>query len=194
MYIYSIYAIYTDVNKILSKNLKLEVVGNTHICIIGKNGVGKSTLLKQIYEILKDREDIKVGYMPQTYDDILNKYEYVLDFLSPSGSKEKITKARMYLGNMKFTREEMTSKIKELSNGTKAKLFFTKLVLEENDVLILDEPTRNVSPLSNPVIRKSLREYKGVIISISHDRKFIDEVIDTTYILTELGLMKTEIW
>lgn len=177
-------------NKMLAKNIKLDIIGNTHICIIGKNGVGKSTLIKIIYEKLKDRTDIKVGYMPQTYDDVLNNYEYVLDFISPNGIKDEITKARIFLGNMKFTKEEMTSKIKNLSNGTKAKLFLVKLVLDECDVLVLDEPTRNVSPLSNPVIRKALKEYNGTIISVSHDRKYINEVIDSIYILTENGLTK----
>lgn len=177
-------------NKVLSKNIKLDVIGNVHLCIIGKNGVGKSTLIKIIYNELKDRNDIKVGYMPQTYDDILNNYKYVLDFVCPNGSKDEITKARMFLGNMKFTRDEMISNIKDLSNGTKAKLFLIKLVLDKCDVLILDEPTRNVSPLSNPVIRKVLKEYKGTIISVSHDRKYINEVVNALYILTPDGLVK----
>ena len=177
-------------NKVLSKNIKLDVIGNVHLCIIGKNGVGKSTLIKLIYNELKDRNDIKVGYMPQTYDDILNNYKYVLDFVCPKGSKDEITKARMFLGNMKFTRDEMISNIKDLSNGTKAKLFLIKLVLDKCDVLILDEPTRNVSPLSNPVIRKVLKEYKGTIISVSHDRKYINEVANALYILTPDGLLK----
>ena len=177
-------------NKILSRTIELNIIGNTHLCIIGKNGVGKSTLIKIINEKLKGRNDIKVGYMPQNYDDILNNYDNVLDFISPSGNKDNITKARMYLGNMKFTREEMVCKIKDLSNGTKAKLFLVKLVLDECNVLILDEPTRNVSPLSNPVIRKTLSEYKGTIISVSHDRKYINEVIDNLYTLTLNGLVK----
>lgn len=176
--------------KILSKNIKLDVIGNTHLCIIGKNGIGKSTLIKKIYNKLNDRTDIKVGYMPQTYDDILNNYEYVLDFISPHGNKEEITKSRILLGNMKFTKEEMVSKIKDLSNGTKSKLFLVKLVLDKCNVLILDEPTRNMSPLSNPVIRKVLSEYKGTIISVSHDRKYINEVIDNLYVLTTNGLIK----
>lgn len=111
-----------------------------------ENGVGKTTLLKEIYLILKNRNDIKVGYMPQTYEDILDEYEYVLDFIISTQNKEMITKARTYLGNMKFTKEEMTGKIRDLSNGTKAKLFLIKFVLEKVNVLMLDEPTRNVGP------------------------------------------------
>lgn len=176
--------------KILSKNIKLDLTGNSHLCIIGKNGVGKSTLIKEIYNSLKNRTDIKVGYIPQVYEDILSNYEYVLDFIATSKSIEDITIARNYLGNMNFTKEEMATKINNLSNGTKAKLFLIKLVIEKCNVLILDEPTRNLSPLSNPVIRQVLKEYQGTIISISHDRKYITEVIDTLYILTEDGLTR----
>ena len=177
-------------NKVLSRNIKLEVIGNTHICIIGKNGVGKSTLIKRIVKEIENRDDISVGYMPQNYEDIFENFKYVLDFLVPSGDKEEITKARMYLGNMKFTRDEMTGRISDLSNGTKAKLFLMKLVLGKYNVLILDEPTRNVSPLSNPIIRQVLKDFKGTIISVSHDRKYIEEVIGNLYILTKDGLVE----
>lgn len=175
-------------NEVLAKNIKLDVIGNSHICIIGNNGVGKTTLIKIIYQELKNRNDINLGYMPQNYDDILKNHEYVLDFLVENKNKEQITKARMYLGNMKFTKEEMTGKIKHLSNGAKAKLFLLKLVIDKCNVLILDEPTRNVSPLSNPVIRRVLKDFKGTIISVSHDRKYINEVADKVYVLTKNGL------
>lgn len=176
--------------KVLARNVKLEVIGNEHLCIIGKNGVGKSTLMKKIYKELKQREDIKLGYMPQTYDDVLDGDMLVLEFIAPSGNIEDVTKARTMLGNMKFTSDEMTGKIKNLSNGTKAKLLLMKLVLEKCNVLLLDEPTRNVSPLSNPMIRKVLKEYQGAIISISHDRKYMEEVVDTLYVLTKDGLKR----
>lgn len=174
--------------KVLAHNVQLEVIGNEHICIIGKNGVGKSTMMKEIYKELKPREDIKLGYMPQSYEDILNGEASVLDFIAPSGDIKDVTNARMMLGNMKFTRDEMTGKIKNLSNGTKAKLLLMKLVLEKCNVLLLDEPTRNVSPLSNPVIRKVLKEFQGTIISVSHDRKYMKEVAHTIYKLTENGI------
>lgn len=168
--------------KTLSKNIQLEVIGNTHLCITSKNGVGKTTLIKQIYEELRIRQDIRVGYMPQFYEDVFSHYESVLDFLV-SKSKKNITKARMYLANMNFTNEEMLGKICNLSNGTKAKLLLIKFVFDQCNVLILDEPTRNVSPLTQPVIRRVLKNFKGTIISISHDCKYIDEVIHELYIL-----------
>lgn len=177
-------------DKVLAKNINLDIVGNAHLCIIGKNGVGKSTLIKLIYNELRGRADLNVGYMPQVYDDILNNYENVLDFICPKADKESLTQARTYLGNMKFTSEETSGKISNLSNGTKAKLFLMKLVLDKCNVLILDEPTRNVSPLSNPIIRKVLREFKGTIISVSHDRKYLAEVVNELYTLTPTGLKK----
>ena len=95
---------------------------------------------------------------------------------------------RTYLGSMKFTADEMTHPMRELSGGQKAKLFFLKMILIGSNVLLLDEPTRNFSPLSGPVIRGILREFKGCIISVSHDRKYIEEVCETLYELTEKGL------
>ena len=83
----------------------------------------------------------------------------------------------------------MMGKIKELSGGSKAKLFLVKLVVEQPNVLLLDEPTRNVSPLSNPKIREALNNFTGAIISVSHDRKYIEEN-DKVYELTENGLIE----
>ncbi|MGN1398871.1 MAG: ATP-binding cassette domain-containing protein [Erysipelotrichaceae bacterium] len=181
----------------LAENIELLVKGNRHICIIGENGIGKTTLLKEINQILSKRKDLKSGYMSQNYDDVLSDYKLVTDYLASSGKKQDITQARLYLGNMKFTGDESNGLISDLSNGSKAKLILTKLVIDKCDVLLLDEPTRNVSPLSNPVIRKVLRQFNGTIISVSHDRKFIDEVIDDVYLLTYDGIKqieKEEIW
>ena len=94
------------------------------------------------------------------------------------------------LGCLKFTKEEMEHKIKDLSEGQKAKLSLLKIIIENNNVLVLDEPTRNLSPLSNPTIRELLNSYHGAVISVSHDRKFIAEVCDQTYELCEKGLVR----
>lgn len=179
-------------DSVLAKDIFLEIVGPTHLCIIGRNGAGKTTLLKLIYEKLKDRKDLKVGYMPQNYDVILGGYASALEFLRKDASKNSITEARSLLGNLNFTKEEMTTDISYLSGGTKAKLLLAKLVQDEDNVLILDEPTRNVSPLSNPVIRKMLKDFQGTIISVSHDRKYINEVIDNLYLLDKNGLKKID--
>lgn len=175
--------------KVLSRNIHLDVIGDVHLAIVGKNGVGKSTLLKYISDRLKQREDIKVGYMPQNYDEIFKPGELVLDFIT-TRNVDDIKRAKTFLSSMKFTYDEIMGKIENLSNGTKAKLILMKSVLEGCNVLVLDEPTRNLSPLSNPVIRRVLREFKGTIISVSHDRKYLEEVIDVIYTLDSEGLRK----
>lgn len=174
--------------KMLSKDIALSVVGREHICIIGKNGVGKSTLLKAIWNTLKDREDIQVGYMPQNYQDVLDFDKTPMEYLQSNYDKENQSRAMTFMGNMKFTADEMMHKIGDLSGGQKAKLIFLNMVLKKCNVLILDEPTRNFSPLSAPVVRQALIDFNGTIISISHDRKYLDEVADKIYILNENGL------
>ncbi len=174
--------------KVISSNINLNVIGNEHIVIIGKNGCGKTTLLNNIYNQIKDKDNIKLGYMHQNYDDVLKNYSSAVDFLCRDQDKEYVSRTRSFLGNMNFTSEEMICDIDKLSGGSKSKLILLKLVLEKCDVLILDEPTRNVSPLSNPIIRNSLENFKGTIISVSHDRKYINEVCDKVYELNENGL------
>ncbi|MDU3177900.1 ATP-binding cassette domain-containing protein, partial [Anaerococcus sp.] len=87
-------------------------------------------------------------------------------------------------------REEMYRNISDLSGGQKAKLFFSKMNLDKAEVLVLDEPTRNLSPLSKPEINKALRDYKGAIIAVSHDRDFINEVFDKVYELGPYGIKR----
>ncbi len=112
------------------------------------------------------------------------------EFLEKTGDKEEISRIRTYLGSMKYTADEMDHCISQLSGGQKAKLFFLKMSLDGSNVLLLDEPTRNFSPLSGPVIRKLLADFEGAVISISHDRKYMEEVCDTIYELTDRGLEK----
>lgn len=174
--------------RLLSKNIKLTVIGNEHIGIVGENGSGKSTLLSRILMELKDRQDIIISYMPQDYAEVLDYSLTPVDFLSDNYSKEDITRARSFMGSMRFTHEEMTGKIGNLSGGQKAKILFLDMVLRNANVLLLDEPTRNFSPLSSPVVRQALKGFGGAIISISHDRKYLKEVCDKVYKLSEGGL------
>ena len=158
------------------------------MCIVGKNGAGKTTLLQKIADELRKRTDIKAAYMPQNYEDMLDLDVTPVDFLDKSGEKEERTRIRTYLGSLKYTTDEMEHPIRELSGGQKAKVLLLNLSLSGANVLILDEPTRNFSPLSGPVIRKMFREFPGAVISISHDRKYINEVCDKIYELNEKGL------
>ena len=174
--------------KTLARNIFLRVRGSEKICIIGKNGVGKTTLIKKIAKDLLERKDLRVEYMPQNYEELLNLDMTPVDFLDATGDKEERTRIRTYLGSLKYTVDEMEHPIRELSGGQKAKILLLKMSLSGANVLILDEPTRNFSPLSSPVIRGILSEFPGAIISISHDRKYIDEVCDKVYELTSEGL------
>ena len=176
-------------DKKLCDMVNLQVFGQDKICIIGKNGSGKTTLMKEIYHSLKDREDIHIGYMPQNYRDLMDMEMTPVEYLS-DGTKEMTTKGMTYLGAMKYTSDEMLHRMEDLSSGQQAKLFFLKMNLESCDVLLLDEPTRNFSSLSSPVIRHVLKEFHGCIISVSHDRKYIEEVAETVYVLSETGFVK----
>lgn len=176
--------------KHLCDNVKLDVLGGEKICIIGRNGAGKTTLLRKIAKELLERKDIKAAYMPQNYEEGFDLEKDPVELLAVGGTKEERTKIRTYLGSIKFTADEMSHPAKELSGGQKAKLFFAKMALGDYNVLILDEPTRNLSPLSNPEIRAVLKNFGGVIISVSHDRKYIAEVCETIYELSENGIKK----
>lgn len=173
-----------DGTRILAEDIFLRIRGSEKVCIIGPNGAGKTTLLKKIAEELLARTDIKAEYMPQNYEDKLNMDLTPVDFLDKTGDKEDRTRIRTYLGSLKYTADEMDHPIRELSGGQKAKVLLLNMSLSGANVLILDEPTRNFSPLSGPVIRKMLREFPGAVISISHDRKYIDEVCDKIYELS----------
>lgn len=176
--------------RLLAEHLFLRIKGGERVCITGKNGAGKTTLLKQMAEKLLSRTDVRACYMPQNYEDLLEPDRTPVDFLSVTGDKEETTRIRTYLGSMKYTVDEMNAPMSELSGGQKAKVLLLKMSLSGADVLILDEPTCNFSPLSGPVIRAILRQYRGAILSISHDRKYIEEVCTAVYQLTPGGLFR----
>lgn len=186
---YSLPALYTpDQERVLVENIHLQIRGSEKICIVGENGAGKTTLLRQIAEELLRRTDIHAEYMPQNYEDLLEPSMTPADYLAHSGDKEEQTRIRTYLGALKYTADEMTHTLAQLSGGQKAKIFLLKMSMSGANVLVLDEPTRNFSPLSGPVIRQMLKEFPGAVISISHDRKYMTEVCDKIYRLTKTGL------
>ena len=174
---------------VLAKDISLHIEGKDKVCLIGENGTGKTTLLKKILSILQEREDLHVGYMPQNYEEVLDMTKSPVDHLMAVSDK---TTASNLLGSLKFTSEEMTHAMRDLSEGQKCKILLASLILQGSEVLVLDEPTRNLSPLSGPELRGMLEEYKGCIIAVSHDRLFIDEVAKTVYELTKEGLRKID--
>ncbi|MGN0984859.1 MAG: ATP-binding cassette domain-containing protein [Candidatus Enterenecus sp.] len=174
--------------RVLSRDVRLWVTGPEKIGIIGANGAGKSTLLKRVAEELLPRADLRAAWMPQDYGDGILGDQTPIDLLAPSGRKEDITRARTLLGAMKYKAEEMEHPAAGLSGGQRAKLLFLAMVLNGSNVLLLDEPTRNFSPLSAPVIRRVLADFPGCIISVSHDRLYLSQVCDRILELTENGL------
>ena len=201
-------------NRELARNIRLQVKGPEKLCIIGKNGAGKTTLLRLIADQLLARTDIRAAYMPQNYEELLDMDSTPVEYLSrtweqqrpdlpPSSpqeatsgnrmprclTKEEFTRIRTYLGSMKYTVQEMDHSIRDLSGGQRAKLLLLRMSMEHRNVLLLDEPTRNFSPLSGPVIRELLRDFPGAVISVSHDRKYIREVCDRVLELQADGLI-----
>ena len=177
-----------DGGRLLAQNVRLTVRGPEKLCLIGNNGAGKSTLLRRILRELEVQTALRVCYMPQNYEELLDFEQTPTEFLAPSGEKEAVTEARTCLGALRFTALETERPIGRLSGGQKAKLLLLRLTLSGANVLVLDEPTRNFSPLSGPEIRGLLRAFPGAILSVSHDRKFIGEVCTRVLRLTEYGL------
>lgn len=172
----------------LAKGITLWVTGGEKIGITGRNGAGKTTLLRWLAKELLSRKDIKAAYMPQDYAETLPMDSTPVAYLAPSGDRREETRARTFLGSIRFARAEMIHPIAQLSGGQKAKLLLAKMVLDGNNVLILDEPTRNFSPMSQPQARQLLSNYGGTILSVSHDRKYLRTVCDKVYTLSENGL------
>ena len=152
--------------KLLSKDIRLKIIGPEKVC------------------------NVHCTYMPQNYGEGVSYSMRPEEFLAPDGDKESVTKARIYLGSMKYTTDEMRHAVSDLSGGQRAKLLLLKAILDKSNVLLLDEPTRNFSPLSCPAVRKLLSEFPGCILAVSHDRKFIREVTPVLYKLTEHGLVR----
>lgn len=173
---------------VLVDSLSFTLNDGERLALIGEEGNGKSTLLHLIRNMLEKRSDLRIFYMPQDAGDLLDFSLSPVELLSPSGKKEERSRAGILLGSMKFTADEMNHPSVGLSGGQKAKLMFLMMAESGANVLLLDEPTRNLSPLSGPVIRELLAEYPGCIITVSHDRRLIQEVCTRTVTLTPEGV------
>ena len=174
--------------RILSQGLQLTVRGQDKIGIIGPNGVGKSTLLAKLHQLLSGKREISLGFMPQDYQETLQLDLSPVEFLSQTGHKEEIQKIQSHLASLNFSYPEMHQQVRSLSGGQQGKLLLLNLVLRKPNFLILDEPTRNFSPTSQPEIRKLFANYSSGLVTVSHDRRFLKEICTSIYSLTEHGL------
>ena len=174
--------------RVLARDVRLTVQAGEKVLITGRNGAGKSTLLRALYEEMKLRCDIRVFYMPQDPCEMLDMDKTPVEMLAVTWDKEETTQSRVELGSMKFTPEEMDHPCRGLSGGQKIKLMFLMMARQQPDVLLLDEPTRNLSPLSGPVVRELFASYPGCIIAVSHDRLFAQAVFTRAVELNSSGL------
>ena len=115
--------------RLLSRDVRLKIIGPEKVCILGPNGCGKSTLMDRIARELLARKDIRCTYMPQRYGEGVSYRMRPEEFLAPDGDKESVTKARIYLGSMKYTTDEMSHPVSDLSGGQRAKLLLLKAIL-----------------------------------------------------------------
>lgn len=177
-------------DRVLLEDVKLLVHGKDKIVITGKNGCGKSVLMKQIYEAIKDHETLRIGYMSQDYHRFFHKTDTPVTFLMETAKLQEKANVMTLLGSMNFTQEEMQHSVFDLSEGQKAKLYLLKCIHLKCEVLLLDEPTRNLSAMSGRVLTQMLKEYEGAIVAISHDRALIEEAFSSVFQVEEKRLVK----
>lgn len=176
-------------NGSLIYNIELTLSGTDKVVIYGKNGVGKTTLLKHIVKTL-EQKNIRYGYIPQNYMTMLDPNQRVVDFLIEKQTTYPEYRLRQILGQLGFRRKEMNEYLSSISEGQKLKVLLLLLVSLETEVLILDEPTRNISPINQDEIYNLFLNYPGAILAVTHDRAFIESVFDDIYELTAEGLVK----
>ena len=183
-----------DGNKVLN-NINFDLYKGERVGIIGKNGIGKSTLLKIIMEkISKDKGEIaigsrvKIGYYDQDHS-ALHGENTVLQEINTSLNLTQ-EYLRTLAGGFLFSGEDVEKRIDKLSGGEKVRVSFLKLYMEKANLLILDEPTNHLDIYSIEVLEDALEDYEGTLLVVSHNRHFLDVVCNTIYYLDENGLKK----
>ena len=157
------------------------------VAFVGKNGEGKSTLVKCIMgEIPYDGElkighNVKIGYFAQNQAQLLDESVTVFDTIDRVAVGDIRTKIRDILGAFMFGGEASDKKVKVLSGGEKTRLAMIRLLLEPVNLLILDEPTNHLDMRTKDVLKQALKEFDGTLIVVSHDREFLDGLVSKVY-------------
>ena len=174
--------------KVVFRDAEIEIKRGEKVALIGRNGEGKTTLMRVIMGELEPFEgeakvghNVHIGYYAQNQEDILDKNETVFGTLDRIAVGEIRTKLRDLLGAFLFKGEDIDKKVSVLSGGERARLGMAKLMLQSYNVLALDEPTNHMDIRSKDRLKQALQAFDGTLIVVSHDRDFLDGLVDKLY-------------
>ena len=158
------------------------------MALVGRNGEGKTTLMRVIMNELdpmagesKVGYNVNIGYYAQNQEDILDKEDTVFGTLDRIAVGDIRLKLRDILGAFLFKGEDIDKKVAVLSGGERARLAMAKLILKPYNLLALDEPTNHMDIRSKDILKQALKAYDGTLIIVSHDRDFLDGLVDKLY-------------
>lgn len=165
-------------NKVLVDNISFKVKRGKKIALLGANGCGKSTLIKELLnnknDCIKINSKVKIGYFDQNQD-LLNEEKSILDNIKENCSFDE-TFIRINLSLFGFNNDTVYKKIKVLSGGERVKIALCKIILEDNNFLVLDEPTNYLDIKSMEALEQALLGTDKTILVVSHDRVFISKI------------------
>ena len=173
------------------------------IALVGRNGEGKTTFARMLIGELEATEgDIKlganvnIGYYAQNQDDLMDGEFTVFDTLDKVAVGDIRTRLRDILGAFLFRGEDIDKKVKVLSGGERSRLAMARLMLEPYNLLILDEPTNHMDMRSKDILKSALQKYDGTVVVVSHDREFLDGLVDRIYEFRDGGVREYlgDIW
>ena len=174
--------------KVVFEDAQIEVRRGEKVALVGRNGEGKTTLMRVIMNELdpmsgdsKVGYNVNIGYYAQNQEDILDKEDTVFGTLDRIAVGDIRLKLRDILGAFLFKGEDIDKKVAVLSGGERARLAMAKLMLKPYNLLALDEPTNHMDIRSKDILKQALKSYDGTLIIVSHDRDFLDGLVDKLY-------------
>ena len=177
----------------LLEDVNFEIKSTDKVAIVGTNGVGKTTLLRQIFknnnESIKIDENIKLAYLSQMQSEVVNESNTILQEFYDVGF-ETYGEIRRYLGRYGFDSDILTQKIDSLSGGEKNILQLAKVSASKANMLLMDEPTSHLDIYSQMALEKAIQNYKGAILMVSHDYHFIVNCADYVLLIEDKTVRK----